>query len=104
MRHHFDAVIKVKRLKTLSGNIRALQATATGEANIQPLGKDTAGLDEGVYGKSYIAYTDIDLPAGRGDYITDQNGNTFIVSDVVTREYGAFPLKELILKRTTTIT
>lgn len=99
MRIFYDDTIRIQRLKG-SGNIRKYVATATAEASIQPLGKDRAAIDTGVFGKSFIAYCDAEIPAAVDDRVVDRNGNAYTITDVVIREFGAFPYKEMILKRT----
>lgn len=100
MRQFYDSTIKVRTFKTTSGNKKALVATATAEASIQPLGKGKEQFDSGSFGKTWVAYIDIGVPVKQGDRVVDQDGNSFDVAQVVERQYGAFPYQELILKRT----
>lgn len=100
MRHFYDDLIKVSRLKTISGNKMGFIATATAESSIQPLGKEGGELSEGVFGTTYICYVDSDVPVQKGDRVRDQNGTIYSVTDVILREWGAFPYKEIIVKKT----
>lgn len=98
MRIFYQDQIKVKRMKG-SGNVKSLVATATADCSLQPLGRDRGNIEVGVFGSSYIAYMDSDVPIEVGDMVTDRNGTKYSVTDVVVRDYGAFPYKEVILKR-----
>jgi hypothetical protein len=95
----YDTIVKVKRLKTTSGNARALVATATGDASIQPIAKEPNAIADGQFGTLYVAYVEIDLPARKGDTLTDPDGTAYVVKDVIPRDNSPFPYKELTLKR-----
>lgn len=100
MRVIFNDTVIIRKLKG-AGNIRTLVTTATGEANIQPLGKDRGQVDVGTFGSSYIAYVEVDLPALQGDRVTDSNKVQYDITQVIVRDNSPFPYKELILKKTT---
>lgn len=100
MRQLHDNRLKVYRLKTTTGNLRALVATATADATVQPLGKGRGTFDVGVFGSMYQAFVEPDTPAAVGDRVHDLNGVKYDVTDVVLRDMGAFPYKQLILKKT----
>jgi hypothetical protein len=95
----FSTTVKVKRLKATSGNNRGYVATATGEASIQPIAKEPNEIASGQFGTLYVAYVEVDLPAQRGDKLTDPNGTVYIVKEVMKREQGAYPHQELTLTR-----
>lgn len=97
-----DTVIKVKRLKTVSGNRRALIATATGEASIQPVAKEPNAIAEGQFGTLYVAYCEADLPVRSGDTVTDPNGTVYAVREVIPRTDVPLPHLELTLIKQTT--
>lgn len=99
MRVFYDKTIKVKRLKG-SEPKRTLQATATGEASIRPLSAEQAALRDGAFGQTYQGFVDSDLPVQVDDTITDGDGNSYVVSAIRLYDMGAFPCKELTLKRT----
>ena len=99
MRQHYDHLIKVYRLKIKSGNIRHYVATATADASIQPLGKDRGIVEAGVFGSSYAGYVDGNTSVQTGDQVKDQNGVIYQVTEVVVRDFGAFPYKQLMLKK-----
>lgn len=95
----YDSIVKVKRLKTTTGNTRALVATATGEASIQPIAKEPNAIADGQFGTLYVAYVESDLPAQPGDTLTDQNGIVYTVKETILRDTFPLPHKELTLER-----
>jgi len=95
----YDTTVKIKRLKTTSGNTRALVATATGEASIQPVAKESSAIADGQYGTLYVAYVEVDLPAQPGDTLTDPDGTVYSVIQTITRDTTPLPHKELTLQR-----
>ncbi len=97
-RFNYDKIVKIKRLKTTSGNLRAYVATATADASIQPLGKDRGQIREGVFGDQFVAFLDAEIPVQVGDRLTE-DGVTYSVTQVVQRDFGAFPYKECVLKK-----
>jgi len=98
-RVHYNDQIKIQRLKTTSGNKRAFVATATADASIQTLGRDRIGIQDGVFGSSFNAFVDEYIDIKVGDRVVNRNGDIYSVTEVVLRDYGAFPYKELILKK-----
>jgi len=97
----YDVTIKVKRLKAQSGNVRGYVSTATADAALQPLVKESSDIADGQYGLLYVAYVEDDVPCRRGDQITDPNGTVYSVKDVILRDTGPFPHKELVLVKQT---
>lgn len=93
-------LIIIRRLKAGAGIKKTLIATATAECSLQPLGKEGGQLQEGVFGRTFVAYMPPDTAIAKTDRVTDQNGNEYDVTDVVERDFGAWPFKEVILKKT----
>lgn len=100
MRQLFDQFIVIQKYKTVSGNKQHLVATATADCSIQPLGKDRQNYSDGVFGTTFVAYVENDVHVERGYRVRDEAGTVYSVSDVVVRNYGSQPFKELIIKRT----
>ena len=98
-RVHYDDQIKIKRMKTSSGNKRRFVATATADVSIQPLGRDRGAIQEGVFGSHYNAFVEEDTDIKVGDKVVDMNSVTYAVTEVVVRDHGAFQYKELLLKK-----
>lgn len=99
MRVFHDQQIKIKRLKATTGNLRNYVATATADCNLQPLGKDRTQVDAGVFGSSYIAYVDAGVSVIVGDRVVGKDGTAYSVTQVIERDIGAFPYKEILLKK-----
>lgn len=95
----YDTIVKVKRMKSSGGNTRSFVATATGDASIQPIAKEPSAIDDGRFGTLYVCYCEADLPAQRGDQITDPNGAVYVVKEVILRDQVALPHKELTLTK-----
>lgn len=99
---YFDTTIKVKRLKSTTGNLRALISTATGEGSIQPVARDPSEIDDGLFGTVFVAYVEADLPVRQGDSISDRNGIIYTVKEMIDRGNTPLPHKELtIIKQRT---
>lgn len=96
----YDELITIKRLKAGAGIKKTLIATATAETSIQPLGKEGGQLDAGQFGRTFIAYMAPETPIAKSDRVQDTKGNIYDVTDVVERDFGAWPYKEVILKKT----
>lgn len=101
MRQMFDQLLVIQRYKTTSGNKQNLVATATADCSIQPLGKDRQNYSDGVFGSTFVAYLEPQVDVRPGDRVKDKNSVVYAVSDVVERDFGAFPYKEIIIKKTT---
>jgi hypothetical protein len=91
--------VKVKRMKTSSGNTRRFVATATGDASIQPIGNEPSELVAGRFGTVYVAYVEVDLPVQKGDQITDPEGTVYVVKEVAKRDNIPLAHQELTLTR-----
>ena len=91
--------VKVKRMKTSSGNTRRFVATATGDASIQPIGNEPSELVAGRFGTVYVAYVEVDLTVQKGDQITDPDGTVYVVKEVAKRENIPLAHQELTLTR-----
>lgn len=96
-----DTTVKVKRSKAKSGNLRALVATATGEASIQPATRFTrpGEVDTGRFGTEYVAFVEVDLPVAVGDVLSDPDGILYNVMSIVKNDVQPFPHQELMLVR-----
>lgn len=99
MLHHLKETVRIQRLKGSVTGKQALVATATADASLQPYGKDASQIDSGLFGSTFVLYVEADIPLQKGDRVVDSNGVKYDVTDVVTRDFGAFPYKEAMLKR-----
>ena len=97
---HYDQTVRIKRQKVTSGSKRALVATATADVSLQSLGRDRGQIQDGVFGSTFVAYMESDVPCQKGDRLIDADGVHYDVTDVIIRDFGAFPHKEAVLKKT----
>lgn len=67
----FNKTIVVRRLRTVSGQRKAIQATATVQGTYQNVDQDEASSLEGVSSKRYKAWFDINENIQSGDILTD---------------------------------
>lgn len=97
IRRFFDQDVVVRRLRTLSGNLKSYQATATVEGHIQSLDKEARQLLGIVEEKGWKAWFPVDADINEKDRITDEDGVVYEVREVVTKDYGANQHKECVL-------
>lgn len=75
-----NRTVVVRRLRAVSGNKRAYYATTTAEGTYQNVDSVQSASLEGIAGKTYKAWFDLDTDIQKGDRLTDQNtGITFTV-------------------------
>ena len=84
----FDQDIIVRRLRTLSGNIRTFQATATVEGHIQELDQRARQALGIIHEQGWEAWFPEDVTINKGDKLTDENGVDYTVRELVVKDYG----------------
>jgi len=96
----FTTPITIRRLKTISGNKRALQATATVDVDIRSLDRESRqrlGLvDENIW----VAYFSAEgFTLAMGDKVTDSSGKIYKVIEIIpkTYDYGINQHREALL-------
>ena len=97
IRRFFDRNVTVRRLRTVSGDRKAFQATATVEGHVQDLGgaaRQRLGIVED---RAWEAWFDLDADVEEGDEITDNRGTVYHVREVTRKDYGANQHLEVIL-------
>lgn len=88
IRRFFDKEVVVQRLKVISGYKKTFQSTATVDGHIQAL-DDTARQVLGIVEeKAWKAWFDVDTDIQENDRITDEDGNVYVVREVVKKDYG----------------
>jgi len=88
IRRFFDKEVVVQRLKVISGYKKTFQSTATVDGHIQAL-DDTARQVLGIVEeKAWKAWFDVDTDIQEHDRITDEDGNVYVVREVVKKDYG----------------
>ncbi len=94
----FDRNVIVRRLKTLSGNKKTFQGTATVEGAIQELDSKARQLLGILQEKAWEAWFDVDTDIREGDRITDEKGVIYNVREVVKKDYGVNQHLQVILE------
>ncbi len=94
----FDESITIRRLKTISGNKKAFQSTATVEAHIQessPEARQILGILEE---RAWVAWMSEDADINEGDEVTGADGKLYHVREVTLKDYGINRHKEVLLQ------
>jgi hypothetical protein len=88
IKNFFDKTVVVRRLKVISGNRKALRATATADCALQELDAQEK-MERGIVAsRSWIAYFDIEQDLKEGDSITDGSGVMYKVKEITKKDYG----------------
>lgn len=83
----FDKTVVVRRLRT-SGQTKVYTATATADTHIQNVDSKYVASLEGVSGKTYVAYFDVNEDIQEGDQLTEATtGDVYRV--MATEKMGA---------------
>lgn len=95
----FDESIVIRRLRTVSGNKKSFQTTATVDAHIQeasPEARQILGVTEE---RAWVAYMDEGAEINEGDRVFGADGKVYEVREVTTKDYtfGVNKHKEVLL-------
>lgn len=78
--HFKNRTVVVRRLRVVSGDRRAYYATTTAEGTYQNVDPVASSSLQGIAGKTFKAWFELDTDIRRGDRITDQSsGAVFVV-------------------------
>ena len=88
IKRFFNHTVVVRRLRTISGNLKSLQATATADGAIQEMDREARSAQGILEEKAWRAWFDEDTDINEGDEITDDNGVVYHVREVVAKDYG----------------
>lgn len=94
----FDENVIVRRLRTVSGNRKSFQATATVEAHIQeatPEARAALGILEE---RAWVAWLSEDAEIEEGDEVTGADGKVYHVREITLKDYGINRHKEVLLE------
>lgn len=98
IKRFFDKDVIIRRLKTVSGNQKSFQATATVSGAIQEMDAQTRAALEIVESRGWIAYFDIDQDIREGDKLEDEEGTEYTVTEVTQKDYGINQHLEIIMQ------
>jgi len=96
-----NKTIYIARLTNVSGD-KFLASTVTNcQAHIQPLEREKVNLVNGVFGKTYIIYTDSCVDIQQGDKLRDSDSVYYKVIDggVSKRDFGSFDHCEVLVEK-----
>ncbi len=88
----------VRRLRTVSGNLKSFQATATADCAIQELGLEARKNLDMLEERGWIAWFDLDADIHEGDKLTDQDGVQYSVREITKKDYGINQHLEVIME------
>lgn len=83
----FDQYVVIQRLRTISGNRKAFQSTATVEGHIQSLDSRTRQALGIIEERPWVGYFPVDAPVREGDVVTDEDGVRYEVREVTVKDY-----------------
>lgn len=90
------------RMTTISGYKQAF-STVTSELSgtLQPVANNDSELREGVFGRQFQFFCDVNVDIKEGDRLKDESGNFYRVraGAVVTRTFGSINYKKVICER-----
>lgn len=93
----FDENIVIRRLKTISGQRKSFQATATVEAHIQessPEARQILGILEE---RAWVAWMAEESEIEEGDQVTGADGKVYHVREITIKDYGINRHREVLL-------
>lgn len=88
IRRFFDQEVVVQRLRVTSGHKKTFQSTATVDGHIQALDDVARQVLGIVEEKAWRAWFDVDTDIQEHDRITDEDGNVYVVREVVKKDYA----------------
>ena len=93
--------IIISRMTAVTGFKQAFSTVTSEMGCIQPIGKEKAGLVDGVFGKAFRIYVEGDTDIRPGDRLRDENGNKYTVKSggVTPMSYGSFDYKIVIIEK-----
>jgi hypothetical protein len=97
-----DKTAIIRRMKSIAGSDRSrLQSTATVEANIQQLDRETAERVSGVFGEDYVLFVDYSVGVQEGDQVENKDtSEKFSVKEVIKAElFGIGQFKEVYITK-----
>ena len=100
--HLTNVEIVISRQVSLGNDKYALSTVTAAMSNIQPQGRSSGSIADGVFGKQFKIYVDGAIDVQAGDRIRDENGTYYtVMADGATRrQFGTFDYKILLVMKT----
>jgi hypothetical protein len=99
IQRHFDRILVVQRLETVSGNRKSFVSTGTIDAHLQLLTGEYSSKMPQVYGATHKGWCALEDDVQEGDLVRDEDGLQYAVVAVNRQNHGSQQFLELILKR-----
>ena len=93
----------VLRMSEVSDNKMAFSTvTASVQGNLQNLGDQKNQIDDGIFGKSFIFYTDGQVTLLPGDQLRDDSGNIYTIKSggISIRQHGNISFTKVVIELT----
>ena len=94
----FDENVVIRRLRTVSGNRKSFQATATVEAHIQEATQETRAALGILEERAWVAWLSEDAEIEEGDEVTGADGKVYHVREITLKDYGINRHQEVLLE------
>lgn len=94
----FDESVVIRRMRTVSGNKKSYQSTATVEAHIQEASPEARQLLGILEERAWVAWMAIDTEIEEGDRAYGEDGKVYQVREITIKDYGINQHKEVLLE------
>lgn len=96
-RFFFESII-IRRLKTVTGNQKSFQSTATVEAHIQEASPEARQILGILEERAWVAWMDVEAEIEEGDRVHGADGKIYQVREITIKDYGINQHKEVLLQ------
>lgn len=94
----FDKTFIVHRLKTISGNKKAFQSTATVDGHFQEWDNEKRQTLGAIAERGWVFFCELEEPVYEGDKLIDALTNTpYLVKEITKKDYGINQHLEVML-------
>lgn len=94
----FTESIIVRRLRSLGGNIKAFQSTATVDGHIQQLNKEARERMGIIEERTFIAWFPLEQDIKEGDRLINERNVEYMVKEVTRHDFGINEHLEVIIE------
>lgn len=100
--HLLNKKVIVSRMVSVGGYKMALSTVTATFSEIQPLSLEKTSIVDGVYGKTYKIFVDLDTDIQQGDQLKGEDGRIYTIKGgaVTPRTQGSIEYKEAIIMET----
>lgn len=100
--HWLNKTVIISRMQAVTGDKIALSTVTSIGGHIQPLDAEKLSLVDGVYGKTFRIWVDLDVDIQEGDKLKDDDGNYYKVrkGGVSPRSFGSISYQEVLIEKT----